>query len=241
MADRAVIISEKDWTRFEFDVVSEEVVEISSEITEHPIEQGGNVSDHVEHRPNMLTIEGVVIDPEDRILRKMLRWKNEAHRLIFRGENVLGNLVIQEHRRNHDVSVADGWRFHTTLQQVETARPEIREIVKEDPATEGTPASPPPADGGTATEASEKKAFDRQRFDYTGHPALGIDDEFDEQTIEEAVFVEEELYQVDEQTVEEAVFAEDELPDVDSDFPVYDLIEQSANYQEGHPALGRVD
>jgi len=149
MADRAVIISEKDWTRFEFDVVSEEVVEISSEITEHPIEQGGNVSDHVEHRPNMLTIEGMVIDPEERKLQKVLRWKNEAHQVRFRGLNVLGKLVIQEWRRTHDVVVGGGWRFHGTLQQVDTARPEIREIVKEDPA-EPEPA-PAPA-GGTSTE-----------------------------------------------------------------------------------------
>ena len=182
MSDRAVIISEKDWTRFEFDVVSEEVVEIASDITEHPVEEGGNVSDHVEHRPNILTIEGMVMDPEERKLQKVLRWKNEAHQVRFRGLNVLGKLVIQEWRRTHDVAVGGGWRFHGTLQQVDTARPEIREIVKEDPVTEDTPASPPPSDGGTSTEVGRFEDAGGQHLNHMDrqgppmhveHPALG--------------------------------------------------------------------
>ena len=186
MPDRAVLINEDDQTKFEFDIVAEEVVEIASDITEHPIEEGGNVSDHVEHRPNMLTIEGVVIDPEDRILRKMLYWKDRANKLRFRGQNVLGNLIIQEHRRTHDVSVYDGWRFHTTLQQIETAKPKLREIVKEDPAKpEPTPAEPDPTPAGSNEEKSEVGRFEDaggqhlNHMDRQGppmrveHPALG--------------------------------------------------------------------
>jgi len=189
----AKLISTTDWTRFEFDAVQEEIVEIDNDVTEHPVEEKGNISDHVENRPNLLTLEGVVIEEDDTILQKLLKWRNEAHLLRFRGRNVIGNLVIRELRRDVDVTIQHGFRFRATLQQIERVKPKVREIVREDPVTEGTPASPPPGDGGTSTEAGKFEDAGGQHLNHVDrsgpplnveHPALGGAEETYEEKIE---------------------------------------------------------
>ena len=178
----AKLISTTDWTRFEFDAVQEEIVEIDNDVTEHPVEEKGNISDHVENRPNLLTLEGVVIEEDDTILQKLLKWRNEAHLLRFRGRNVIGNLVIRELRRDVDVTIQHGFRFRATLQQIERVKPKVREIVREDPASPDPPPTTTQAQAETETQVGRFEDADRRHLNdversgpplNVEHPALG--------------------------------------------------------------------
>lgn len=45
-----------------FDAATEETLTLENDVTEHPVEQGADISDHIREKPDTLTISGVVGD-----------------------------------------------------------------------------------------------------------------------------------------------------------------------------------
>lgn len=131
----AKIISLKDGEMVEITAI-EEVPEFNNDVTDHPVEDGSSVSDHIARRPGEFPISGVVAgDSAPSILATLRRWRNERHLMRYVGRNILDNYVIRELRTEHDVSVRDGFRFRLMLKEVRVVKPAIVELVKQDPAT----------------------------------------------------------------------------------------------------------
>jgi len=155
----------------EFDVVTEERPEMNTEVSEHPIEDGASVSDHVALRPISISMNGVVAGEGagDKI-GKLRSWRNDRHRLRYTGRNIFKNYVISEMQTEHDARVGDGFRFRLVLQQVRTVKPSLVEITNADPAPAETPVANKQA---TTTAVKQVEDKGRAQFDNTGHPALG--------------------------------------------------------------------
>ena len=177
---RARLKSLKDGEEITLDVVELENPDMINDVSDHPLEDGRSVSDHVSLRPNVFPINGVVAGEEAaQKIATLRRWRNERHRLKYTGRNIFKGYVISEFRTEHDVRVRDGFRFRMTLQEVRITSPELVELVTIDPAkvepTAADPApSPPPAgDKDTDSDVSPEKDKGTQQFDNSGHPALG--------------------------------------------------------------------
>jgi len=161
---RAKLQSLTDDEEITLDVVIDEGPEFNSEVSDHPIEDGASVSDHVSLRPISVPMNGVIAGDEaaDKIAT-LRRWRNERHRLRFVGRNIFRNYVISELQTEHDVSVRDGFRFRLVLQEVKIVKPAVAEIVSVDPvqaeptAEEPDPSPPPAGRQATSTQAKEQE------------------------------------------------------------------------------------
>ena len=132
MSNRATLKSTDSGEQITFDVVEEETMEISNEVTEHAIEDGAVVADHVTLQPYVLSVDGVLVgEAADDAIDKFLDWiprDNKAHMLYYSGRNTIGRMVLRDLRRDYTVSNADGYGFTLTLQRVDITTPEIVEV-----------------------------------------------------------------------------------------------------------------
>lgn len=108
---------------------------VDNEVTEHPVEKGADVADHVRARPIAVTIEGVVTDTP---IGAMVALRNDspkpsndarAHLVKIRDdrepgtlETTLGtyqNMVLEQLQFPRSVDDGDSLRFRATFKQVE--------------------------------------------------------------------------------------------------------------------------
>jgi len=164
---RAKLKSLEDGEQIELDVVTEERPEFNTDVSDHPIEDGASVSDHVALRPISVPMNGVIAGQGagDKIAT-LRRWRNERHRLKFTGRNIFKNYVIQEFSSEHDAGVGDGFRFRLVLQQVQIVKPALVEVTSVDPVgVEPTEADPTPSlpAGKQATTTQVKEEENKGR------------------------------------------------------------------------------
>jgi len=167
---RAKLKSLEDGEQIELDVVTEERPEFNTDVSDHPIEDGASVTDHVSLRPISVPISGIVAGEgaADKIAT-LRRWRNERHRLKFTGRNIFKNYAISALQTEHDAGVGDGFRFRLELQQVRIVKPAVVELVTTDPVAE----EPTAGVQATTTQAKETENKGRAQFSNVGHPALG--------------------------------------------------------------------
>lgn len=103
----------------EFDVVENENISETSESTDHSVEQGQDVSDHVKHNPSILTITGVFVGKESpRKLQQLRKHRQDRDLLTYSGRNIFSNVVITGIDRNHNASNKYGLAFDITLKRI---------------------------------------------------------------------------------------------------------------------------
>ncbi len=118
-----------------FGVVSEERPDYVADVTEYPIEDGLNVSDHATLRPVSLTIEGVVTGSgATSTFASIEQWQKDRLLVTYSGRRTYRDFVIREFRPTEDATVGDGFRFTLSLQEVKIAALATVQRVKRDPA-----------------------------------------------------------------------------------------------------------
>jgi len=156
--------------------VQEELPEFNNDVTDHPVEDGSSISEHVSIRPGELPLSGVVAGEDAaKKLETLRRWRRERHLLRYTGRNIFANYVISELRSEHDVTVRDGFRFRMVLREIRIVRPAVVELVKPDPV------SPPVAKAkATSTQIKPVENKGRQQpetaFAASAILAVGLDD-----------------------------------------------------------------
>lgn len=149
----------------EFDVVQEETPERSAEVTEHPVEKGTDVADHVRPKPFQMNITGVVAGPDaPKRLSILSKYYNTGQILTYIGRNWINDLVIEEFASSHNVEVRDGFVFDITLKQVRIASLATAVNTAPDPAKEQqtTPPPPGPATGKPTLSTGSKGTHVKQ-------------------------------------------------------------------------------
>ncbi len=133
MTVRAKLSSEQGSVAFS--VVSEERPDFVAEVTQYPIEDGLNVSDHAALRPTTLSIDGMVTGTgAASTFASIEGWQKDRLLVTYSGRRTYRDFVIKEFRPTEDVTIGDGFRFVITLQEVKIAAPASVQRVKRDPA-----------------------------------------------------------------------------------------------------------
>lgn len=119
------------------DVAREERAQYRNVVTEHAVEDGQEIADHVRHQPRMLSLTCTIAgaDWETRYER-LKELANSAQLVSYVGAEVWENMVIEGFDPSRTVQVANGVRFELTLKQVRVARVEERTFLAPDPVTE---------------------------------------------------------------------------------------------------------
>lgn len=96
-----------------------------ADIPTYAVEKGLDISDHVEDKPNELTISGIILkDNKHTVAEKiktLKKYKNNGTRLTFVGRRIGTNLMIRKISYDSEVTIANGHNFTLYLQQVRIA------------------------------------------------------------------------------------------------------------------------
>jgi hypothetical protein len=112
-----------------FDIVDNEEVNKSNEITDYPTEEGFSISDNSSKNPLELSITGMVQGDEAfNKLQTLRKYSDEGTELLYVGRNGLSNVVIQELSTIHDGTVGGGFKFSIPLKQIIKAELETTTI-----------------------------------------------------------------------------------------------------------------
>jgi hypothetical protein len=105
----------------QLDNVSNEKVNRSINSTDHPIEDGFSITDHIERNPKTLDISGVItgVDAAYRS-SKLERYMNEAELLKYTYRNSFVGVIIEKFNSGHGVKVYGGFTFDMSLKLVRT-------------------------------------------------------------------------------------------------------------------------
>jgi hypothetical protein len=108
---------------YEIHVISE-TPDYSVNITQYPVEEDIDLTDHVERLPTVMTITGKILGPEAANIRaKLIEMMTRGERVDYVGRNAFRRALIANISTEHDYEVANGFRFTMTLQQVRIAKP----------------------------------------------------------------------------------------------------------------------
>mgnify|MGYP001397564794 CR=1 FL=1 len=108
---------------YEIHVISE-FPDYSVNVTQYPVEDDIDLTDHVERLPSMLTVTGKILGPDAANIREKLKEAMyRGERLDYVGRNAFRQVLITNISTEHDYEVANGYRFTMTLQQVRIAKP----------------------------------------------------------------------------------------------------------------------
>lgn len=108
---------------YEIHVISE-TPDYAVNITQYPVEEDIDLTDHVERLPTTMTITGKILGPEAANIRaKLIEMMTRGERVDYVGRNAFRRALIASINTEHDHEVANGFRFTMTLQQVRVAKP----------------------------------------------------------------------------------------------------------------------
>lgn len=93
-------------------------------ITQYPVEEDIDLTDHVERLPTVMTITGKILGPNaSNVRQRLVEAMTRGERLDYIGRNAFRRVLIASINTEHDYEVANGYRFTMTLQQVRVAQP----------------------------------------------------------------------------------------------------------------------
>lgn len=112
-------------------VIESESVSESSSTTDHALEDGSQITDHVESDPITIDISGVILDKTDQKLLKLRKYRETGKILTYKYLNRLENVVIVSFKPDFSKDIKDGYKFSMTLKQIRLAKaPNIVSVSK---------------------------------------------------------------------------------------------------------------
>lgn len=108
------------------DTVYSENPKYGVKVTEHPIEDGESIADHVERETDKMDLSGVLTGPDASArLLKLMSYQKQGKLLDYVYRNGWYNVVIESFNTTHDVDVKGGLKFSMTLVAVRIAKPSV--------------------------------------------------------------------------------------------------------------------
>ena len=107
----------------EFNVIDEER-SFDSEVTEHPVEDGADIADHIQIKPRSFKVNGKVTGPEAGPKHLALHQLQSSKEPVnYKGRGRLNNCVVESLTTSVDVDVKNGFDFSMTIREIEVAKP----------------------------------------------------------------------------------------------------------------------
>ena len=102
--------------------VDSEEVSFNVEATEHPVESGIDITDHVRRKAFTLTISGEIVGKNaNSTLSKLKQIHNNGELCKYSGRNAISNCLITSFATGHPNTIWGGCKFSMTLKEVRTA------------------------------------------------------------------------------------------------------------------------
>ena len=102
--------------------VSDEQKSYSVNVTEHPVEKGIDVTDHVKNNGVTLNLTGEIVGKNaDSVLSKIRKMQTSGTLCNYSGRTILSNCLIVEFSTSHPNTIWGGCEFSMTLKEIRTA------------------------------------------------------------------------------------------------------------------------
>lgn len=107
--------------------IQSEALSMSSKVTSNPIENGGDINDHVVKDPTKFSITGTIIGGQQgqQTLQSM---RDRRDILTYTGRTRISNIVITSLSFDYSAKNAKGCTFKASFQQISTASAEVVEV-----------------------------------------------------------------------------------------------------------------
>lgn len=106
----------------EIDVLFDESVSYDIQVTEHPVEKGVDIVDHVKERAFTMSISGAFTGKDAwQKLRRLKQLKSERQPQTYAGRNLMHNMIISDLSTSHPVHNKFGADFSMTLTNIKLA------------------------------------------------------------------------------------------------------------------------
>jgi len=107
--------------------VQTEALSLSSKVTSNPIENGGDINDHVVKDPTKFSITGTIVGGQQgQMTLQSMRDRRDI--LTYTGRVRVSNLVITSLSFDYSAKNAKGCTFKASFQQINTASAEVVEV-----------------------------------------------------------------------------------------------------------------
>lgn len=104
------------------DVVYSEKPERSVKTTDHPVESGQPLVDHVERQPYVLNLTGLITGSDAAArLKKIENLQDSGTPVTYVHRNGVSNVIIETFNTVHDSSTAGGFSFTMSLKKIRVA------------------------------------------------------------------------------------------------------------------------
>jgi hypothetical protein len=94
----------------------------SSNTTDHALEDGEQISDHINNDPITLKIDGIILDKTDGKLLKLRNYRQKGEILTFNYRYKLETVVVTSFSPKYNSSIRDGYAFSMSLKQIKLAK-----------------------------------------------------------------------------------------------------------------------
>lgn len=106
--------------------VQDEKVSHEVESTNHPVEKGIDITDHIKLQPFILSISGKIVNYNginaSEILNKILKLQKDGSLISYSGRNAINDLQIQSFQSSHPNTNMGGLDFDMQLKQIRVAQ-----------------------------------------------------------------------------------------------------------------------
>lgn len=107
--------------------VSDESVTRGVTASEHAVEQGVDITDHIKPDPAELSLTGKIVgENASATLSKLYKQMHDGELVNYIGRNIIKNLMIISFNTSHPNTVWGGCDFDMTLKEVKVADPSFR-------------------------------------------------------------------------------------------------------------------
>lgn len=91
--------------------------------SDHPIEDGESIVDHIERQPVTMSISGIVTGDDAGVrLQKLKEYMDNGEQLEYIYRNWLSNVIITDLDTTHDSTVDKAFKFNMTLKNIRIAQ-----------------------------------------------------------------------------------------------------------------------
>lgn len=138
------------------DAVVDENPTMSADVTDHPVEKGQDISDHMQEKPATMKVSGSIVNESPEKLEMLRNYMRDATLLKYVGRNIFADVVLINLNTKHNANNAMGFDYDITLKRVRIAKPETFEVNVKDPVSNKQ-------DAKTATKVKEKTNAGRKQ------------------------------------------------------------------------------
>lgn len=106
------------------DAVVEELPSSIADITDKAVEQGQDISDHIQQKPALVRLSGYMVNDAASKLDILRNYQKNGDLLKYVGRNAFENMVIERLETDHGLNTANGYKYDITIKQVRISQPE---------------------------------------------------------------------------------------------------------------------